>query len=106
MESTVNPCSYFSHLILLIEILIGLSESIDPISHRKDRSLYMNHSALIWYTEHRLEFLRNRMKELKAKLDIGEISSEDFPYELLLEFMEIKGRIKELENIIEHSKLW
>lgn len=86
--------------------LLGCSESIDLISDRKDRSLYMKHSALAWYTEHRLEFLRNRMKELKAKLDIGEISSEDFPYELLLEFMEIKGRIKELENIIEHSKLW
>ena len=80
MGSTVSLRHCFNHLILLIEILIGLSESIDPISHRKDRSLYMKHSALVWYTEHRLEFLRNRMKELKAKLDIGEISSEDFPY--------------------------
>jgi hypothetical protein len=66
----------------------------------------MKHSALFWYTEHWLEFLRNRMQELKTKLDIDEISSEDFPYELLLEFMEIKGRIKEIESIIEHSKRW
>ena len=66
----------------------------------------MKHSALIWYTEHRLEFLRHRMQELKAKLDVDETSSEDFPYELLLEFMEIKGRIKEIESIIEHSKRW
>ena len=78
----------------------------NKLSDSKDRSLPMKHSALIWYTEHRLEFLRSRMKELKAKLAIGETSSEDFPYELLLEFMEIKGRMKELESIIEHSKLW
>ena len=68
----------------------------------------MNHSALIWYTEHRLEFLRNRMQELKTKLklDVDETSLEDFPYEMLLELMEIKGRIKELESLIEHSKRW
>ena len=46
------------------------------------------------------------MKELKAKLNVDETSTEEFPYDLLLEFMEIKGRIKELESIIEHSKLW
>ena len=66
----------------------------------------MKHSSLVWYTEHRLEFLRNRMQELKTKLDVDETSLEDFPYELLLELLEIKGRIKELESLIEHSKSW
>jgi hypothetical protein len=39
-------------------------------------------------------------------LDVDETSLDDFPYEMLLELMEIKGRIKELESLIEHSKRW
>ncbi len=66
----------------------------------------MKRSSLNWYTEHRLEYLRYRITELRLKLDVSEYSSEDFPYDLLLEYMEIKGRIKEIEAIIEHAKQW
>ena len=66
----------------------------------------MKYASFRWYTEHRLEYLRNRLAELRPILDVDPATAEDFPFALLEEFLEIKGRIKEIESILEHAKSW
>lgn len=66
----------------------------------------MDESSFTWYTQNRLEYLRNQQEALRAKLAVAESSIGTFPYGLLQEFMEIKGRIKELESLIQRAERW
>ncbi|WAH38683.1 hypothetical protein [Alicyclobacillus dauci] len=56
-----------------------------------------------WYLLHRIEFLQNRLDKLRRGLS-KEPSKVDF--EDLREFLETRGRVKELENILEHLSDW
>lgn len=66
----------------------------------------MDDSSFTWYTQHRLEYLRNKQETLRSKLDVVASSVGTFPYDLLQEFMENKGRIKELESLIQRAGRW
>ena len=60
-------------------------------------------ATIQWYVEHRLEYLRNRQSSIKTQL---EQKTPAFQYDALKEFMENRGRIEELENILRHSESW
>lgn len=51
-------------------------------------------SRLRWYIEHRIEYLKNKQVHHKHRLE-----AENLDYDVLREFMENKGRLKELENL-------
>jgi hypothetical protein len=62
-------------------------------------------SPIRWYIEHRLEYLENKQKKLKT------IAQGDHPEQVetsqidaLLQYVENKGRIRELKHIIRHME--
>jgi hypothetical protein len=61
-------------------------------------------SRMVWYIEHRLEFLENRRESLRAALD--EVAANELDPEALREFLEVTGRIRELDNLLAHAELW
>lgn len=50
---------------------------------------------ITWYIDHRIEFLENQQKKLRHVLD-PELPVD---FETLGEFLELKGRVKELRNL-------
>jgi hypothetical protein len=62
----------------------------------------MRQSRLIWYLEHRIEYLSNKRDALRKVLE--QTDEGTFDYDLLREFMEIKGRLKELQYLIERLR--
>lgn len=61
-------------------------------------------SRMVWYIEHRLEFLRNRRDTLKLTLEGSSTDNVDF--EALRELLDVVGRIRELENLLSHAETW
>lgn len=55
---------------------------------------------MMWYIEHRLEYLEKRQTRLKESIETA--SSADIDYDALKEFMENKGRVNELMRILAH----
>ena len=64
----------------------------------------MSSSQMLWYLEHRLEFLRKRREKLRELLQGN--SSTPIDYEHLREFMEVSGGIRELEELLSRSESW
>jgi hypothetical protein len=62
----------------------------------------LEESRMTWYIDHRIEYLRNKLSGLRKVLE----HQNEFDYDALREFMEIKGRLKELENLSEHLRDW
>ena len=60
-------------------------------------------SRIRWYVEHRIEFLRHRQQKLRESL---ESSDGDPNYDTITEFMENKGRLKELHELSERLERW
>jgi hypothetical protein len=61
-------------------------------------------SRMVWYIEHRLEFLRKLRDTLKLTLEGSTADNADF--EALREFLDVVGRIRELENLLSHAETW
>ncbi len=55
-----------------------------------------------WYIEHRIEYLQIKQDTLRNYLKTG----EQFDYDILKQFMENKGRLYELQNILNHLTNW
>lgn len=55
-----------------------------------------------WYIEHRIEYLQIRQDALRQYLK----TEEQFDYNYLKEYMENKGRLFELQNILGHLANW
>ncbi|GMA66132.1 hypothetical protein [Alicyclobacillus fastidiosus] len=56
-----------------------------------------------WYVDHRIEYLSNRLNKLREML---EAQNGQLHYDALKEFLETRGRLKELENIRQHMDDW
>jgi hypothetical protein len=54
---------------------------------------------VVWYIENRIEFLQKQQEKLRNLLDIADPNATDF--DALGEFLENKGRVKELKAILE-----
>lgn len=59
---------------------------------------------LKWHVEHRLEYLDHRLVELRAQLEPASAQNVDF--EVLREYFEVRGRIRELRHLLEHAEFW
>ncbi len=64
---------------------------------------------ITWYIEHRLEYLGNRLAAYRRRIEHFADESFDggsFDYEALKAYLETRGRIGELQNILNHLKSW
>lgn len=59
-------------------------------------------SRIKWYIEHRLEYLENHQLDIKDSIE----QSKELNYDLLKEFMENRGRLRELKNIRDRIEQW
>ena len=59
---------------------------------------------ILWYIAHREEQLHKRQDKLKKQLDTEDVARIDF--DAVEEFMENKGRLKELKNLSDRMKSW
>ncbi|MGZ4032276.1 MAG: hypothetical protein ACXVP5_01330 [Tumebacillaceae bacterium] len=57
-------------------------------------------SRVVWYIENRIEFLQKQQDKLRGLLEVGDPQTTDF--DALAEFMENKGRVKELKSILDN----
>ena len=63
---------------------------------------YTLHSSMHWYINNRLEHFRKRQEFLKSQLEDIELFHEP-DFEMWREFLEITGRIRELEHLLSCS---
>lgn len=54
---------------------------------------------VVWYIENRIEFLQKQQEKLRGLLDVADPNATDF--DALAEFLENKGRVKELKAMLE-----
>ncbi|MFB5188770.1 hypothetical protein [Alicyclobacillus fastidiosus] len=56
-----------------------------------------------WYLEHRFEYLDAQLGKLR---ELIEPQNGDVNFEALKEFLEMRGRLRELEHIRKHAQDW
>ena len=61
-------------------------------------------ARLSWYVLHRLEYLNHRLGELKQLLETTPPESVDF--DVLREYFEVRGSVRELKHLLEHAESW
>jgi hypothetical protein len=56
-------------------------------------------SRVVWYIENRIEYLQKQQEKLRGLLEVADPNATD--YDALAEFLENKGRVKELKAVLE-----
>ncbi|GMA65184.1 hypothetical protein NZD89_07140 [Alicyclobacillus fastidiosus] len=56
-----------------------------------------------WYFERRVEYLNAQLGKLR---ELVQPQNGDFNFEALKDFLETRGRLRELENIRKHAQDW
>jgi hypothetical protein len=59
----------------------------------------METSRLLWYLQHRIEYIRNKQTALKD--DLEHYDPNTFDYDKLKDFLENKGRLLELQHMVK-----
>lgn len=66
---------------------------------------YATHSRVEWYIQHRLEHHRERRERLKSHLDDVD-ATEEVDFDMWREFLEVTGRVRELEHLLSSADTW
>jgi hypothetical protein len=67
--------------------------------------VYDKHSRMEWYIQHRLEHFRERRERLKSHLNDVD-AAEEVDFDVWREFLELTGRIRELEHLLSSMDTW